>query len=126
MYIADANRIRRVGTDGIITTILGTGAAQIVPDVITPADVAYAPLQLPLSTPGAVAADAAGRVFVGSDEDGVLLVVTDTLPPPPATPRPLSQCDVTGDKTVSTLDAVWILQYVAGLNPCACQPCPGG
>lgn len=123
MYIADGNRIRRVGTNGIITTILGTGAVQSVQNVITPADIAFAPLALPLSRPGAVAVDAAGRVFVGSDTDGVLVVVTDTLPPPPtAIPSPgLPRCDVTADGTVSTLDAVWILQYIAGLNPGACQ-----
>ncbi len=121
IYIADGNRIRRVGTDGIITTVLGTGAAQGARDVVTPSDVSFDPAALPVSKPGALAADNAGRLYVGSDTDGVLLVVTDTLPP--ATPPP-SQCDLTDDGTVSTLDAVRILQHVAGIDRCACQPCP--
>jgi serine/threonine-protein kinase len=59
LYIADLvnNRVRKVGLDGIITTIAGTGEAGLSGDGWPAASVA-------LGTPTAVATDTAGNVYV--------------------------------------------------------------
>lgn len=205
LWIADAqdNRLRRVGVDGVVATMAGTGTAQpawTLP-AIAPEDVGFDPRAVPLTEPRAIAVASDGTVYVGSETDAVLYALSESLPtvtpaqsatatiartwtsvptytppatytglatytPPPTftppatfTPREtytvqptatetvtrtaapsetvtktptvaqIRVCDVTGDGTVSVLDAVRILRYVAGLDPCACTACtptPGG
>jgi len=82
LYIADTenHRVRRVGTDGVITTIAGTGAAGYSGDG-GPATAAR------LNNPHGVAVDAAGNVFVADSPnqrvrrvgtDGVITTVAGT------------------------------------------------
>ena len=82
MYIADCfnNRVRKVNTAGIITTIAGTGAAGSLGDG-GPATAAQ------LYTPGSVAVDAAGTLFIGDaanykirkiDNAGIITTIAGT------------------------------------------------
>lgn len=54
----------------------------------------------------------------------VMATVTRTPTAAPTCPSCPRRCDVTGDGTVSSLDATRILQYVVGLNVCACAEPP--
>ncbi|MGE0289066.1 MAG: hypothetical protein AB7I42_22925 [Bradyrhizobium sp.] len=178
LYIADGenNRVRKV-VAGSITTVAGSGVTQSVAQpAVAPDDVANNPLTLAISKPSTVAVDAAGHVYVGSADDGVILMLSDALPAPtaalevspspvptntpvptftplptfttpptetpqstitafptdtataappaatatatavPATATPGLRCDMTGDGTVSALDASRILAYVVGVR----------
>ena len=105
--------------DGIIHTVLGTGA--VGPAVSLPSD----PLALAISQPIGVAL--AGNVlYVGSEADRIVYTFAlATMVPGVATPTATATrvslgCDATGDGTISALDATRILQFVAGLR----RDCP--
>jgi len=70
VYIADAgdNRIRKVNTSGIITTVAGTGVASFSGDG-GPANVAT------LNSPYGVAVDAAGNVYIADQSNNRLRMV---------------------------------------------------
>ncbi len=74
VYIADRdnNRVRRVGTDGIITTVAGTGDAGDNPDG-TLSTIAQ------LSSPSAVAADANGNVFIADSGNHRVRYITGNM-----------------------------------------------
>lgn len=67
LYIADTgnNRVRRVTPDGIITTIAGTGVADVNTDVL-PA------VQSILSAPAGIALDPSGRVVIADTGNGLV------------------------------------------------------
>ena len=70
LYICDSttNRIRRVGADGIITTVVGTGAGTGADG--SPASAAN------LSSPSAIAFDAGGNLLIADTGNHVVRVVT--------------------------------------------------
>jgi sugar lactone lactonase YvrE len=83
LYIADTgnNRVRRVTPDGTITTIAGTGVADVNTDVL-PAD------QSILSSPAGIALDPGGRVVIADtgnglvrriEPDGTLVVIAGVI-----------------------------------------------
>ncbi|MGD9764414.1 MAG: dockerin type I domain-containing protein [Candidatus Binatia bacterium] len=131
LYVADSesHRIRRVGVDGIINTVAGTGEGQSVAmPAIAPEDVGvgYNPLKLKISKPSSVAVDAQGGVYIGSREDGVVLRLSagePNEPTPSPSPAPPERCDVTGDGSVDGLDAALIMDFVLGARGlCATGP----
>jgi sugar lactone lactonase YvrE len=71
LYVADTgnNRVRRIGTDGRITTVAGTGVADQSPEG-TPA------LEADLNVPLGVAVDRSGRLYI-VEEDRVLTIAAD-------------------------------------------------
>lgn len=124
LVVADTrnSRVRRVSSaTHVITTIMGTGSPQ---NLIAPIFSTVPTLQ-PISYPDSVAVSADGlTVFVSSDADGFVYRDDQSgVPPTPtATAKAIptaNSCDITGDGTVSVLDGVRILQFVAGLrNTC--------
>ena len=73
LYVAegDGHRVRRIGTDGIITTVAGTGTPGYNGDGI-PAETAF------LNDPHGVVVDASGRLFIAdTDNDRIRMITTD-------------------------------------------------
>ena len=72
LYIADTNnhRIRRVGPDGVITTVAGTGQPGPAPRALP-----VLALDVPVTAPRGVAADASGNFYFGY-QSGPLYKVT--------------------------------------------------
>lgn len=121
LYIADADnfRVRRVDRAGIITTVAGTGAQNFLTNWILPVDVGNDLLRAPM-TPSGLAVTSDRRLWIASlDRIDVLPLSGNTPAPTPSPTRvPSAQsCDITGDGTVTTIDAVRILQYLSGLQP---------
>ena len=77
IYIADNfnSRIRKVGANGVISTIAGTGAFGYLGDG-GPATSAQ------LRFPTGVAVDSAGNVYVADDQNNVVRLLTASAPPP--------------------------------------------
>lgn len=121
LYIADADnfRVRRVNAAGIITTVAGTGAQNFVNNWILPVDVGNDLLRAPL-TPSGLAVTSDRRLWIASLNRIDVLPLSGYTPAPTPSPTrvpPAQSCDITGDGTVTTIDAVRILQFVAGLQP---------
>ena len=73
LYVADGdgNQVRRIGTDGIITTVAGTGAAGYTGDGV-PAPAAG------LANPHGVVVDRQGRLFVADTDNNRIRMVDTT------------------------------------------------
>jgi uncharacterized protein (TIGR03437 family) len=71
VYFADSanNRVRKIGTDGIISTVAGNGTPAFSGDGGPPA-------QASLNTPTSVAVDSTGRLFIGDTGNLRIRVVT--------------------------------------------------
>lgn len=119
LYIADAAnfRVRRVAANGIISTVAGTGMQNFSNDWILPADVGNDLLRAPM-TPSGLAITSDRRLWIASLGRIDVLPLAGAPPPPSPTPVPPAQsCDITGNGTVTTIDAVRILEFIAGLRP---------
>ncbi|MGE0520895.1 MAG: hypothetical protein AB7N53_17600 [Candidatus Binatia bacterium] len=122
VLIADTgnDRIREIDNAGTIRTIAGNG--QIQPanlPMIMPADVGYSPLNFPIPAPRSIAVDDRTRTVYVPGEDSILAIAATRAPMPKA-----QDCDITGDNSVSALDAVQILSYIAGSRGHNCLPSP--
>ena len=121
LYIADrANfRVRRVDAAGIITTVAGTGNQNFTSNWIVPAQVGNDLLRSPM-TPSGLAITSDRRLWIASLDRIDVLPLSGGSPAPTPTPTgvpPADSCDITGDGTVTTVDAVRILQFISGLRP---------
>lgn len=78
VYIADSfnNRIRRVGTNGVITTIAGSGVAGYGGDGLLATDAA-------LRFPSGVSVDTAGNIYVADPQNEVVRMMTPIPGGPP-------------------------------------------
>lgn len=119
LFIADADnfRVRRVDARGTISTVAGTGTQNFLNNWIVPADVNGDLLRAPL-TPRGLAITSDRRLWIASlGRLDVLPLSGAAAATPIPTPGPSGPaCDITGDGTVSTIDAVRILRYLAGLQ----------
>jgi uncharacterized protein (TIGR03437 family) len=79
VYIADSfnNRIRRVGANGVITTIAGTGLASYGGDGLLATDSA-------MRFPSGVSVDSAGKIYVADPQNNVIRVMNPIPGGPPA------------------------------------------
>ena len=121
LYIADrANfRVRRVDAAGIITTVAGTGNQNFTSNWIVPAQVGNDLLRSPM-TPSGLAITSDRRLWIASLDRIDVLPLSGGSPAPTPTPTgvpPADSCDITGDGTVTSIDAVRILQFISGLRP---------
>jgi uncharacterized protein (TIGR03437 family) len=129
LYIADTgnNRVRRISTDGLITTVAGLGSFRSDPGAGGPA------IRAPLSAPFGVALDPAGNLYIGDSRsiskvspDGMIATLTECAVCGYATGAGLA-LDSTGNLYFASTAQVWkitpggALLEVAGL-PC----CQGG
>ncbi len=64
VYVADSNQIRKIGSDGMISAVAGTGTYGFSGDG-GPA------IEAQLGSPGALAVDIAGNLYVGGSDDRV-------------------------------------------------------
>ncbi len=81
LHIADTNnnRIRKVDTAGVITTVAGTGSANFSGD-------GGAATLAQLSGPRGLAADGLGNLYIADGDNNRIRKVTFHLPPPPEPP----------------------------------------
>ena len=79
VYIADSfnNRIRRVGTNGVITTIAGTGVAGFGGDGLLATDAL-------MRFPSGVAVDPSGKIYIADPQNQIVRVMTPIPGGPPA------------------------------------------
>ena len=83
LYIADANNhvVRRVDTDGVITTVAGTGSSGYSGD-------GGAPTEAQLNTPRGLAVDSSDNLYISDHDNHRIRKVTFPPPPPPPSPTP--------------------------------------
>ncbi|MFN8641743.1 MAG: hypothetical protein U0802_08840 [Candidatus Binatia bacterium] len=118
LYIADAGNflVRRVDLGGIITSVAGTGAQNFTSNWIVPAQVGGDLLRVPM-TPTGLAVTSDRRLWIASQGRLDVLPLAGGAPgatPSPTAVAPAQSCDITGNGSVTTVDAVRVLQFVAG------------
>lgn len=128
LYIADTgnNRVRRISTDGLITTVAGLGTFRADPADGGPATQAW------LSAPFGVALDSAGNLYIGDDRsirkvspDGMIGTLTACPVCGYATGAALA-LDSTGNLYFASTAQVWKITPTAATTVIAGMPCCQG